>query len=1109
MKLPFAPRFLLTLACAFLPASAAPPPPPAPPGTGARVDFNRQVRSILSDKCFACHGPDDQQRQVGLRLDTKAGAFADRGGSAVILPGNAAESRLYQRISHETVIARMPPPAANRTLSPGEIETIRRWIDQGAEWQTHWAYVTPQRPEPPKVEQASRSAAWPRNAIDNFIFARLDREGLEPSPEAAKATLLRRVTFDLTGLPPTPKEIDSFLKDSSPNAYEKRVERLLNSPHYGERMAMEWLDLARYADTHGYHIDSHRDMWRWRDWVINAFNRNMPYDRFTIEQLAGDLLPNATREQKIATGFNRNHMINFEGGAIPEEYQNEYVIDRLDTTATVWMAITMGCARCHNHKYDPIQQRDFYSFYAFFNTIPEKGLDGTKGNAAPMLRLGTSSQQRRFDKLERDIEQAKKKLSNAVVAPLEQQWLADALAEIPAAPAGGLRAHYTFEENLDDVSASPAGGGQDGKTTRGEITYEDGPAGRAARFSGETQAEFADIKAIGDHAFSIAFWMRTIRKTAKTVLHKIGDPGSRRGLEIYIDRATKLPNFKRGHTLYIRLAHQSPGNVIEVKSVKKIINRATNHLTISYDGGGKATGVKLFIDGEPWKTITVRDTLDGSIANHSPLAIGDRAIGKPFKGDIDDLRVYGRLLTPSEITQLAVHEPLRVLLAARASGNPCAQFGDLLAEPKSDNAEQNPDKKQKKTSKAERRCKSQAQKLRDYYLTHHASKRHRATYAKLTSMRKRRDQLDRQIPTAMVMTEMEKPRDSFILGRGDYRNKGDKVTPGVPAVLPPLPSGAPANRLGLAQWLVDPAHPLTARVAVNRYWQMYFGTGIVKTSEDFGSQGEAPSHPKLLDWLATEFVRTGWDVKAMQRLIVTSAAYRQSSRATKEGTGRDPENRLLARGSRFRLPAEIVRDNALAISGLLNTAIGGPSVYPYQPPGLWKEMSFGDRFSAQVYSPSRGADLYRRSMYTFWKRTVPPPTLATFDAPDREKCTVRRARTNTPLQALVLLNDPTYIEASRILAEGMMTQAGNAPSSRLRFAYRRALARDPNPQERQVLLTLFQKQLDEFRQNEQAAIDLLSVGDSPRNKQLNPVELAAWTTIASTILNLDETVTKE
>ncbi|MCH7945068.1 MAG: DUF1553 domain-containing protein, partial [Armatimonadetes bacterium] len=473
----------------------------------------------------------------------------------------------------------------------------------------------------------------------------------------------------------------------------------------------------------------------------------------------------------------------------------------------------------HNHKYDPIQQRDFYSFYAFFNTIPEKGLDGTKGNAVPMLRLGTSSQQRRFGKLERDIKQAKKKLSNTVIAPLEQQWLADALADIPAAPAAGLRAHYTFEENLDDVSASPATGARTGKTTRGEITYEDGPLGQAARFSGETQAEFGDIETIGDHPFSIAFWMRTIRKTAKTVLHKISDPATRRGLEIYIDRAVKLPGLKRGHTLYIRLAHQWPGNAIEVKSVKKIINGATNHLTISYDGGGKASGLKLFVDGEPWKTIVVSDTLEGSIASHSPLAIGDRAIGQPFKGDIDDLRVYNRPLTRTEISQLAVHEPLRVLLSDRAGDDPCAAYGDLLAEPKADGPEQNTEPKKKKPSKAERRCKSQAQKVRDYYLAHYASKRHRATYAKLTSMQERRDRLDQQIPTAMVMAEMETPRDTFILGRGDYRNKGDKVTPGVPSVLPPLPSGAPDNRLGLAQWLVDPAHPLTARVAVNRYWQ--------------------------------------------------------------------------------------------------------------------------------------------------------------------------------------------------------------------------------------------------------------------------------------------------
>ena len=1059
------------------------------------IDFNRDIRPILSDKCFACHGPDEAQRQAGLRLDSKEGAFADRGGYQVIIPGDSDASRLYQRISHQQEVARMPPPNAERKLTRDEIDLIRSWIEQGAPWETQWAYLPPDLPEEPAVENAS----WPRNAIDNFVLARLEAEGLEPSPEADKITLLRRVTFDLTGLPPTPEQVDSFLDDDSPDAYEKRVDDLLQSTHYGERMAMQWLDLARYADTHGYHIDSHRDMWRWRDWVIKAFNRNMPYDRFTIEQLAGDLLPNPSREQLVATGFNRNHMINYEGGAIPEEYHNEYVIDRLETTATVWMSMTVGCARCHDHKYDPITQKDFYRFYAFFNSVPEKGLDGQRGNAVPMLQLPTRPEESLLEAIQRKLAKTERKLPKPEIDRLESAWRSKALSVIPTAPADGLTAHFAFEDNLANLAKN-----REVETRRGEVTYVDGQVGRAVRFSGQTHVTFGQEHAVGDDPFSVALWMRANRPSAKGLLHKITDAESRTGLELFLGKSEKTGTYRRGQTLYVRLVHHWPDNAVLLESAQKLGLDDWHQITVTSDGSGTADGVSVYLNGKAAEMKVTRDSLTGSIANSQPIGIGDASVGEPYKGDIDDLRVYDRVLSEAEVEQLAVHEPIRAILSSRHPEDPCAQFGDLLAEKKGE-----VQVAQERESKEESRCRAQDRTLRHYYLTHYAPQRHRDAYAMLGKQRKRKSALEERIPTTMVMRSMNEPRETFMLGRGDYRNKGEKVTAAVPAVLPPLPRGAPVNRLGLAKWLVSPSNPLTARVAVNRYWQMYFGVGIVKTAEDFGSQGEAPSHPELLDRLAIRFVESGWDIKALQRLIVTSATYRQSSRITPGQQAEDPENRRLARGPRFRLSAETVRDNALAVSGLLVPTIGGPSVYPYQPPGLWKEMSFGDRFTAQEYFVGKGNDLYRRSMYSFWKRTVPPPTLVTFDAPDREKCTVRRPRTNTPLQALILMNDPTYVEASRVLAERALTEGGSSDSDRLAFAYRRATAREPSPKEKDVLLTLLQQQAEDYRRQPDAAREFLAVGDSPHNPNLDEQELAAWTMVASTILNLDETITKE
>ena len=1066
------------------------------------LDFSRDIRPILSDTCFVCHGPDEGQRMANLRLDTKAGAFADRGGYQVIIPGNAGASRVYQRISSKDPAMHMPPVTFERTLTDPQIELIRQWIEQGAKWQTHWAYDPPVRPELPAVSDAK----WPRNPVDYFVLARLDKEGLKPSPETGKATLLRRVTLDLTGLPPTPTEVESFLSDNSPDAYERRVDQLLSSPHYGEKMAMQWLDLARYADTHGYHIDSLREMWHWRDWVINAFNTNMPFDQFTIEQLAGDLLPKATVQQQVASGFNRNHMINFEGGAIPEEYQNEYVIDRVDTTGTVWMGMAIGCARCHDHKYDPIKQKEYYRIYSFFNTIPEKGLDGSRGNAKPYLLLPSTDQEKQLNELKAKISAEERLMPGEKIAGLGASWQKTRLATMPQAPKDGLLANYEFDGFLADTS----GNYQHAKVLKGQIAYNVGAIRQSGELDGESQVEFLKTESIEwKHPFSVGLWANPtnipIGRKDIGILHKSSEGLDRRGVELFYEEIEKMPRFKRGSRVVVRLVHQWPESAIQIRTKQPVILENWHNYTLTYDGSGKASGMRIYVDGKAVETETLQDNLSGSLQVAAGLQIGNKKIASVFKGFIDDLRVYSRALTPAEVDILSKHYPIRIILTDLADKpflwvDLLKQEAALLDEPGVEKP---------KESKEDLELKTQRTKITEYFLTYDAPQEIRQAYAEWKELNAQKTILEEVVPSTMVMREAQKPRDSFVLTRGDYRNHGEKVQPAVLTWLAPMPKEAPMSRLGFAKWLVDASHPLTARVAVNRYWQNYFGIGLVKTSEDFGSQGEMPSHPELLDWLATEFIRTHWDIKTMQRLIVTSSTYRQASRVTPELLERDPENRLLARGPRFRLPAEVVRDNALAISGLLNPEIGGRSVYPYQPKGLWEEMSFGEIFTGQNYQPSAGKDLYRRSMYSVWKRTVPPASLATFDAPDREKCTSRRARTNTPLQALVLLNDPTYVEASRALAQRMIAQGGNDPARRIHYAYQWALSREPAQPEYQVLRDLAEKELAHYRQDQAAAMRLLKIGESPFDSKLNASELAAWVTVASTILNLDETVTKE
>jgi hypothetical protein len=1020
-------------------------------GAEPPVEFSRQVRPILANNCFKCHGPDAAERKGGFRLDQRESAIGEaESGEHAIVPGKPEASELIQRISSADADVRMPPSETKKSLTEAEKTLLSRWISEGANYQSHWAFTAPVSPPLPDVKLAD----WPRGEMDRFILARLERQGLTPSTEASRTTLVRRLSLDLTGFPPTIGEVEEFLADQRPDAVERLVDRLMASPHFGERLAVEWLDAARFADTHGYHIDSGRDMTQWRECVIDSFNKNVPFDRFTIEQLAGDLMPStgdADRDlvQKLASGFNRNHMINFEGGAIPQEYLTAYIIDRVNTTGTVFLGLTVACTQCHDHKYDPLTQREFYQLYAFFNNVPEAGLDGNKGNAMPFIRVPTREQEREhtevaakiktaeaaIDAAEPEFAAAQVKWEETALAKRDQQWKPLVLESVVSKGGAALK-----QEDDKSVLAS----GENPATDSYELT-----AG---------------------------------------------------GLEFVTGiRLEALPHDS--------LNAKGPG-----RSVNGNIVLTDVRLMLATPEGETRQPLKLKAASADFsqKDFPVANAIDDS--PESGWAIHPE-VGKPHSAVFElekrlELSAGQKLLVELSFqSKFGQHQLGRFRLSATYATNPHAasSLPEAIAAALA-------------VSVGDRTAEQKAE-IQKYY-REQVSTQARGLAAELTALKMRQEAIDKKTPTSMVMAESEKPRETFILVRGAYDKPGEKVTPDVPSFLPPLAAGAPRNRLGLANWLVSAEHPLMARVTVNRYWQMFFGTGLVKTAEDFGTQGELPSHPELLDWLAVDFrgqrtgdrgQGTGWDVKRLVRQIVTSATYRQSAAVTQELVGKDPENRLLARGPRFRLQAEFIRDQALFVSGLYDGRIGGASVSPYQPAGLWEELMSrqdGANWTAQTYAQSHGIDLYRRTMYTFWKRTCPPPTLATFDAPDRETCTVRRSRTNTPLQALVLLNDPTYIEASRKFAERILREGGETLDSRLTFAFQSVTARQPNSAEIAVLRTVYEKQLARFRNVPDAAASLLKIGESPADPQFDAAELAAWAIVASVILNTDEAVTK-
>lgn len=1026
------------------------------------LDYNLHVKPILSDKCFACHGPDKAKQKAGLRLDFAEFAYAnlpENPDKVAIDPSSLENSEVFHRILSNDPKYIMPTPDSHLKLSAREKAILVKWMNDGAVYQPHWAFIKPQKVKLPKVENEE----WIKNPIDNFILAKLEEENLKVSKEADKELLLRRLSLDLTGLPPTIQEIDAFLKDSSPNAYEKQVDRLLASPHYGEKMAVDWLDLARFADSHGYTVDRLRDMSPYRDWVINAFNSNMSYKHFVHQQLAGDLMPKPTREMIIATAFNRNHQQNMEGGIIEEEFQTEYVVDRTNTFGDAFLGLSVSCAKCHDHKYDPISQKNYYELFSFFNNVKEAGqISWDDALPTPTLMLPTKEQEKVIAYINNQIKQQENSLEKTLssVSTDFDNWL-----KTPAykklftekIPQAGLLAQYTFDDGTlkNTINRKQTGSMKREAGANGDMAvFEKRDKGKAIVLDGDN---YIDLNGVGvfrkSEPFTIGIWVNVPKDLKEgVILHK--------------SQAERLYNF-RGFHLYLKndrleinMAHTAPSNAITRVSKQAVPRETWIQLTMTYDGSSRANGFRLYQNGREVLMETTMDQLTKDILFNSSaqpgLQIGAWWRGFGFtNGKIDDITVYNRVLTPFELKLLAQKSKWESVSPAGAE-------------------------------------------VKEYYLSAISPE---AAKARETLKQTRAALTDSvsKVKELMVMQEMPKRKKAYLLQRGNYDSPGEEVFPNTPDFILKFPANLPKNRYGLAQWLTHEDNPLTARVAVNRFWQNFFGVGLVKTTEDFGNQGEMPSHPQLLDWLAVSFKESGWDMKKLSKLIVMSATYRQDSKSTQEQREKDPENRLLAHGPVSRMTAEMIRDNALVASGLINNKIGGPSIKPYQPDGLWQ-------INSANYEPDTGKVVYRRSLYILAKRAVPNPTLSTFDATSRSFCVVRRQKTNTPLQALVTLNDPTFIEAAKVLGEQMCKTANKQDA--IVQAYRKLTGRRPSAKEINLLVQVQKTEEAKFRNAPDKAKGWLNAGQYHINQTLDQSQIAANAVVASTILNSDATLTK-
>ncbi len=996
-----------------------------------------------------------------FRLDVREGTFSVRTNGTPIVPGNAQASLIYQRISSKDPARRMPPEYSHKKLTVEQIELLKRWIEQGATWKEHWAFVAPVRSPLPLVKEEN----WVRNPIDQFILSRLEASGLSPAAEADRRTLARRLSLDLTGLPPDPTMVEEFEKDTSKDAYEKLVDRLLDSRHWGEHRARYWLDAARYADTHGLHYDNYREMWPYRDWVIDAFNRNLPFDRFTLEQLAGDLLPNHTLEQQIASGFQRCNVTTNEGGVIIEEVEAIYAKDRVDTTGTVWLGMTVGCATCHDHKFDPISTKDYYSLAAFFRNTTQHTMDGNVHDTPPVIVVPRDDDRSRWEQLTREKENIGSQMQQLreEADPSFRTWLqSDARRTLKSPLDDGSELVALFVANPPQAQSRQRTSQVElhGETRVGESNF---PGLGALHFGATGQAELPGVPELSSgKPFSIATWILFPKGEDSFVVASQTDAEERGWV---LDIGERRPGFRLGADKEKRIR-------LLAEFAEELKPGSWNHLAVTYDGRGELTSLAMYINGKKVNG-KITGELQGEFQTNALLHLGNQGDRFFPGGAISDFRVFNRLLSDEEVW-LTYRWPMLALAHEKSASQ-------LSSDEQS--------------------------ALRVYFLNHEGDR-----YRQLVSTLRKIDGEQREIRHRGAVTHvMEERTDSQpmakVLYRGQYDQPREEVSPNVPAALPPMPSSFPRNRLGLAQWIVDPSNPLTARVTVNRFWQEVFGTGLVKTAEDFGSQGEPPFHPQLLDWLVLEFRESGWDVKKFFRLLVTSATYRQAALATKEKLEKDPDNRLLSRGPRFRMDGEMIRDYALAASGLLVRTIGGPSVKPYQPEGIWEVVAMEDS-NTRFYKQEHGDKLYRRSLYTFWKRSAPPASLEIFNAPSRENCTVRRERTDTPLQALVTMNGPQFVEAARHLAEmAIRSNSGNLERE-MDFISARLLARPFDVKEGEIVRREFRDCLQYYQSNPEEVRKLLAVGESKTDQKMPMPDLAALTLVVNQVMNLDEVMNK-